>query len=246
MNYASVHDNQSLFDAIQLKAATTETAETHARRQAFSMSLVALGQGVPFFLAGDDLLRSKSLDQNSYDSGDWFNKIDWTGQGNNWAIGLPIASQNQSQWSFEQPVLANSSLQPSPADIATTTTAFQEFLKIRNSSSLFRMSTAAEIQNNLTFLNNGPDQIPGVIVMKLSAPDSKSYVCEGYRQILVVFNGTTSEQNYSVATTAGQRWSLHSIQQHSGDAVVRTSSFKSKTGTFTVPALTTAVFVVEQ
>ncbi len=30
--------------------------------------------------------------------GDWFNKIDWTGQGTNWGIGLPIASQNQSQW----------------------------------------------------------------------------------------------------------------------------------------------------
>jgi len=41
------------------------------------MSLVALGQGVPFFLAGDDLLRSKDMDNNSFDSGDWFNKLDF-------------------------------------------------------------------------------------------------------------------------------------------------------------------------
>ncbi len=244
VNYVSVHDNQDIFDAIQLKAPTTESAQTHARRQVLSMSLVALGQGVPFFQAGDDLLRSKSLDQNSYDSGDWFNKIDWTGQGNNWGIGLPIASQNSSQWSFQQPVLANTSLQPSPADIATTTTAFQEFLKIRNSSSLFRMTSAEEIQQNLTFLNNGPDQTPGLIVMKLAAPDS-GYAGEGYKQIVVVFNGTSSEQKYVAASLAGQRLTLHPIQRHSGDAVVRTASANSKSGTLTVPALTTAVFVME-
>jgi pullulanase len=33
--------------------------------------------------AGDDLLRSKSLDRDSYNSGDWFNRVDWTGGDNN-------------------------------------------------------------------------------------------------------------------------------------------------------------------
>lgn len=241
VNYVSVHDNQSIFDAIQLKAPTTESAQSHARRQVLSMSLVALGQGVPFFMAGDDLLRSKSLDQNSYDSGDWFNKIDWTGQGNNWAIGLPIASQNQTQWTFQQPLLADRSLQPSPADIATTTTAFQDFLRIRDSSGLFRMGSAAEIQQNLTFLNTGASQVPGLIVMRLTASG-----CEGYRQVVVVFNATTTEQNFTAAALAGQRLMLHPVQQRSGDAVVRTSSVNRKTGTLTVPGLTTAVFVAEQ
>jgi hypothetical protein len=31
-------------------------------------------QGIPFFHAGDEILRSKSLDRDSYNSGDWFNK----------------------------------------------------------------------------------------------------------------------------------------------------------------------------
>lgn len=31
--------------------------------------LVALSQGIAFFHAGDELLRSKSLDRDSYDSG---------------------------------------------------------------------------------------------------------------------------------------------------------------------------------
>ena len=70
------------------------------------MALVTLGQGVPFYQGGDDMLRSKDMDQNSYNSGDWFNKIDWTGQTANWGIGLPIASQNQGQWPLMTPLLA--------------------------------------------------------------------------------------------------------------------------------------------
>ena len=98
VNYASVHDNQDLFDAVQLKSSFTDSIATRARRQIMGMSLVTLGEGIPFFQGGDDLLRSKDMDQNSYNSGDWFNKIDWTGQTANWGIGLPIASQNQGQW----------------------------------------------------------------------------------------------------------------------------------------------------
>ncbi len=164
VNYASVHDNQDLFDQVQLKASYSDTIAMRARRQVVAMSLIALGQGVPFFMAGDDLLRSKDMDQNSYNSGDWFNKIDWTGRGSNWGIGLPIASQNQSQWTIMQPLLANSAYAPQPANIAYTTAAFQNLLKIRYSSGLFRMTTEGEIQQNLTFLNTGPSQIPGLIV----------------------------------------------------------------------------------
>lgn len=34
-------------------------------------------QGIPFFHAGEELLRSKSLDCDSYNSGDWFNRCDF-------------------------------------------------------------------------------------------------------------------------------------------------------------------------
>ena len=107
---------------------------------------------MPFFQAGDDLLRSKDLDQNSYDSGDWFNKIDWSGRGANWGIGLPIASQNQGQWPLMQPLLSNGAYAPQPQDVSFSGAAFQEFMQIRYSSNLFRMSTLKEIQQNLDLL----------------------------------------------------------------------------------------------
>ena len=240
MNYVSVHDNEDLFDAIQAKSAETDSAAVRARRQVLAMSIVALGQGVPFFLGGDDLLRSKDMDQNSYDSGDWFNKIDWTGQGNNWGIGLPIASQNQAQWPIEQPLLANLALKPTPAEIEGTSAAFGEFLRIRGSSGLFRMATEDEVQANLTFLDAGVAQVPGMIVMELRA-NGGNY--GAYGQIVVVFNGTLAEQRFTAASLVGAGLRLHPVQRGSADAVVRGASFDGTTGTMAVPALTTAVFV---
>ncbi len=245
INYCSVHDNQTLFDAVQLKSAipgtsTGDTIAMRARRQVVAMSLVALGQGIPFFLAGDDLLRSKDMDNNSYDSGDWFNKIDWTGATDNWGIGLPIASQNQSNWSFMQPLLANPALTPTPSEISNTSTQFQVLLGIRGSSNLFHMSTLQEIQNNLHFLNTGASQIPGLIVMKLDANGGNYGL---FSHIVVVFNATTAPVSFQNNALKGLNLFLHPLQLLFGDSDIRASKFNSGTGTATVNGLTTAVFV---
>jgi pullulanase len=188
------------------------------------------------------MLRSKDMDQNSYNSGDWFNKIDWTGKTANWGIGLPIASQNQGQWPLMTPLLSNPAYTPQPANIAYTEAAIQDLLKIRYSSSLFRMATEGEIQQNLTFLNTGPSQIPGLIVMKLDANGGNYGM---YKHILVVFNATNTQVNFTNSTLQGLTLHLHMVQKQSGDPATRQSSFNLKTGTATVPALTTAVFVAE-
>jgi pullulanase len=240
VNYCSVHDNQILFDAIQLKASYSDNTATRARRQVLAMSLVELGQGIPFFAGGDDLLRSKDMDQNSYDSGDWFNKIDWTGQTANWGIGLPIASQNQNQWSIMQPLLADGTYTPQPANIASTTAAFQEFMRIRYTSGLFRMTGLQDIQKNLTFLNTGQTQVPGLIVMKL---DDNSGEYDGFKHVLVVFNATSTPVNFSNPGLQSMHYHLHPIQLSSSDPTVRQSTFNPKTETVSVPALTAAVFV---
>ena len=243
VNYVSVHDNQTLFDAIQIKSAAGDTVEQRARRQTVALSLVALAQGVPFFHAGDDLLRSKDMDNGSYNSGDWFNKIDWTGQGNNWGIGLPIANVNQAQWTFEQPLLANAALKPSPATIGLTAKAFEEFLEIRYSTGLFRMATFAEVQSNLTFLNTGQNQTPGLIAMKLD-DGGRNY--GGAPHVVVFFNASNQAVNYTDPILKDIKLHLHPVQQGSSDPIVRQSTFDKKEGTATIPALTTAVFVADQ
>jgi pullulanase len=242
VNYASVHDNQDLFDQVQLKSSFSDSIATRARRQVMGMSLVTLGQGIPFYQAGDDLLRSKDMDQNSYDSGDWFNKIDWSGQTANWGIGLPIASQNQGQWPIMTPLLSNPAYTPLPANIAYSEAAFSELLQIRYSSDLFRLPTFQEVQQNLSFLNTGPSQIPGLIVMKLDA-NLGNY--GKYKHIVVLFNATNAPVTFSNSQLQGLALHLHPVQQNSSDPITQQSTFNPQTGTATVPALTTAVFVAE-
>jgi pullulanase len=242
VNYCSVHDNQDIFDAVQIKSNLNDSSAVRARRQVMALSVIELGQGVPFFQGGDDLLRSKDMDQNSYDSGDWFNKIDWSGRGANWGIGLPIASQNQSQWPLMQPLLSNGAYTPQPQDISLSGAAFQEFMQIRYSSGLFRMSTLEEIQQNLSFLNTGTNQTPGIIVMKLDATVGNY---GQFKHVVVVFNATNAQTTFTDSRLVGLKLQLHPLQQASSDAATRESTFNSKTGAATVPALTTAVFVSE-
>ena len=243
INYCSVHDNQDFFDAVQLKSSFNDSIATRARRAVMGMSLVTLGQGLPFFQAGDDLLRSKDMDQNSYDSGDWFNKIDWSGKTANWGIGLPIASQNGGQWPIMTPLLGNAAYTPTPANLSYSSSALRDLLQIRYSSRLFRMPTAVEVQHNLTFLNSGPNGIPGLIVMRLDA-NGGNY--GNYGHIVVLFNATNGPVSFADASLKGLHLHLHPVQQGSSDPATRQSTFKSSTGTATVPALTTAVFVAEQ
>lgn len=242
VNYCSVHDNQDLFDAVQIKSNLSDSSTTRARRQVLAMSIIELGQAVPFFSGGDDLLRSKDMDQNSYDSGDWFNKIDWSGTGDNWGIGLPIASQNQGQWTIMQPLLANGAYTPLPSDISFSGAAFQEFMQIRYSSGLFRMATLAEIQQNLSFLNTGASQIPGLIVMELDA-NGGNY--GRYKHVVVFFNATDKQVSFTDLRLTGMNLKLHPVQRSSSDPTVRESTLNLKTGTASIPALTTAVFVSE-
>ena len=82
------------------------------RMNTIALATTALGQSPSFWHAGNDLLRSKSLDRNSYDSGDWFNRIDWSGQESTFGSGLPPARDNQDKWQYMRPLLADPALEP--------------------------------------------------------------------------------------------------------------------------------------
>jgi pullulanase-type alpha-1,6-glucosidase len=241
INYIEAHDNETLFDVIQLKAPTTTSMADRVRMQALGYSVVLLGEGVPFIHAGAELLRSKSLDRNSYNSGDWFNKLDFTYNSNNWGVGLPPAGDNQSNWPLMSPLLGDAALKPAKADILRTFSRLLELLAIRRSTGLFRLRTAADINSRLRFYNTGPGQTPGLIVMSIS--DNDGSVDRRYKQAVVLFNADKQGHNFQSGVFAGQALKLHPIQAVSSDPLARTASFNSASGTFFVPERTSAVFL---
>ena len=235
--YVSAHDNQTLFDAIQAKAPAEATIADRVRVNNLAVSIVMFSQGVPFFHAGDDILRSKSFNPNSYNSGDWYNKLDWTYESNNWGVGLPL--EGTGQWDIYKPLLANPALAPTRADIESASAVFREFLQIRKSSRLFRLETAGQIESVVSFYNNGPEQIPGLIVMRLTDTENIDSIHE---EIVVLFNARPEPVTFNDPTFAGKNYTLNTIQQESSDPLVRDSTYDPADGTFTIPARTTAVF----
>ncbi len=242
INYVEAHDNETLFDAVQVKAPATAVITDRIRMHWMASDLVLLGQGLPFLHAGQDILRSKSFDRNSYNSGDWFNRLDWTYQTNNFGVGLPPAGENQSNWPIFKPLLANAALKPTSAQIKGSASHFREMIAIRKSSPLFRLRTAAEVQEQLSFLNTGPDQVPGLIVMRLTDPRAV-HVGNPYKQVVVVFNASDETLTYTNDAFKVAGMQLHPVQRTSADATVRAATVNTASGTVSVPARTTAVFV---
>ncbi len=256
--YISKHDNETLFDLNVFKlpygyssdcaaftAPTTPMAE-RVRVQNMGLSLVGLSQGVPFFHLGSDMLRSKSLDRNSYDSGDWFNRVDFTYTDNNFGVGLPPAWDNASRWPIMTPLLSDTSLDPSQSEILDNVEHFREILRIRSSSPLFRLRTASEINERLNFYNTGPSQQDGLIVMTLSDAVGAD-LDPDYEFLVVLFNANKVQQSFTIGSLAGLPFELHPVLTDAVDAdpTVQGASFNGSTGAFTIPARTTAVFVSE-
>lgn len=242
--YISKHDNQTFWDFSQYKLPQDTDMATRVRAHNVGMSIVTLSQGVPFFQAGDDLLRSKSFDRNSYNAGDWFNRLDFSYKTNNFGVGLPSESDNKENWQFMRPFLADPELQPRQGEILRAVDYFQTFLQIRGSSELFRLETAEDVQSHLTFYNTGTEQTPGVIIMRLSdevegLPDLDAE----HEEIVVVFNASNKYQTLKVPELQGLELQLHPLLKDSRDNVVKTSAFYESSSQLSVPAFTTAVFV---
>jgi len=104
INYVACHDNRTLWDLIVFKAPMGTPRRTLVRMTMLAHSMVVLAQGVPFVGAGDEILRSKCLDRDSYNSGDWFNRVDWSGSTNHFGrMGLPPAEKNRDLWGMVRP-----------------------------------------------------------------------------------------------------------------------------------------------
>jgi pullulanase-type alpha-1,6-glucosidase len=251
--YASVHDNETLFDIAEYKHAAGTPVADAGRAQAVGLSLIVLAEGVPFVHGGDDLLRSKSGDGNSYDSGDYFNRIFWNAAADGWATGLPPdnTGNNAANAATLGPLLSSRPA-PDPPTMEAVAARFAEWLKIRRATDLFRLTTAADIEHCVSFPDQGA-QRHGLIVERIQGQGCVSATTSGLRSVVVLYNGSTAAQSVALAAYAGKSAgtgsgmvALHPVQLAGSDAVLLAgASFSSDAaaGHFAVPARTTAVFV---
>ncbi len=254
INYVSKHDNETLWDMLQFQLPLNTSLNERVRITNISAAIPLMSQGIPFLQLGGDMLRSKSLDKNSYDAGDWFNRVDFSMMSNNWNVGLPLAQDNSWRW-YADPSLQGLSISELASSANTTAYAgdisfahevFKEFLSIRSGSKLFRLTTEQEIIDRVGFHNLGSNQTHGVIVMSIDDGSGLPDLDPANDAIVVFMNGTDAEQSHTVPTATG--FTLHPLHANSVDTQLAAASFTEGTGegTFTVPARTMAVFVKAQ
>ena len=244
INYVDAHDNETLFDALTLKLPVDTSMPDRIRANTFCLALPTLGQSAVLWHAGTDFLRSKSLDRNSYDSGDWFNYLDFSLTDNGFGAGLPPAADNKDKWPYMRPLLGLAELKPRPADMRQAHALALDLLRLRASTRLFRLGDPEQVKAKVSFPVSGSwTQVPGVILMLLDDAAGEP-VDERWRRIAVVFNGTAWPVRQQAPALAGGAWVLHPVQVAGSDPVVR--SARADDGVFMVPGRTVAVFVEER
>lgn len=82
VNYVESHDNMTLADKIIASVKDAKPADI-SRLSQLAGSISLLSQGLPFLQAGQEFLRSKSGDSNSYKSSDLVNSLKWNTQSTN-------------------------------------------------------------------------------------------------------------------------------------------------------------------
>lgn len=77
INYVEAHDNNTLWDKLTL---TNPSASDQDKEKMHRMAdtIVLTSQGIPFIHAGQEFLRTKGGNENSYNASDEINQLDWT------------------------------------------------------------------------------------------------------------------------------------------------------------------------
>mgnify|MGYP004713530489 FL=1 len=76
INYMSCHDNLSLWDKLAV-ANANDTLQTRLAMNRLGATIVMMSSGTPLMQAGEEMLRTKNGDENSFKSSDAINNIDW-------------------------------------------------------------------------------------------------------------------------------------------------------------------------
>lgn len=140
VNYVESHDNLTLFDKLTASVKVASPAKIQALDR-LSASIAFLAQGVPFMQAGQEFLRSKNGDSNSYKSSDLINSLKWD-----------LRTKN-----------------------STTVNYYKGLIALRHAHPVFRMSSAALVKKNLTFLKE-PNNVIGYSLIGNALKDSWSSV----------------------------------------------------------------------
>ncbi len=136
INYISCHDNLTFWDKLAISNAD-DSEETRIKMNRLGSAIILTSQGVPFFQAGEEMLRSKpsdksetGFDENSYCSPDATNSLKWDNKFN----------------------------------VIETYEYYKGLIAFRKAHGALRMTTTSDIQNSITFMSGLDANVVGYTI----------------------------------------------------------------------------------
>jgi pullulanase len=181
INYASAHDNLTLWDKLRLSNAT-DSMEDRIKMNLLSAAILFTCQGIPFFQAGEEFLRSKpknseetEFEENSYRSPDFINSLKWD--------RISIFPQVYHY--------------------------YKGMIAFRKAHKMLRMTRTTDIKANLRFLEGLEPNMVGYIIENTNNagldPNQDNILCEsaafkeeGNETICVIYNANRTEKTLRI------------------------------------------------
>ena len=185
INYVTCHDNNTLYDKLYMTLEESKDLDLISTLDKQAYALVMTSQGITFIHAGDEILRSKPLDDgsgfdsNSYTSPDSVNSIKWDQKADETGYGV-----------FEY---------------------YQGLIALRKAHSSFRMTSADDVINNLTFVY---DNVEGVVAYTITNGASN----DEFDTIMVINNA--NEKAVKLELSGEEYWYLVIDGNIAGDEVL--------------------------
>ena len=153
INYVSAHDNLTLWDKINSSNAD-DTEEDRIKMNKLCASIVYTSQGVPFMLDGEEILRSKPNDTDTGFVDNSYKSSDYT---------------NSIKWDTLN--------DPKIQDVLEF---YKGIIKFRATHSGLRMATSQDIQNNLKFIDEVPENTIGFLIENQPNDECSDVICVLY------------------------------------------------------------------
>ena len=184
INYVSAHDNSALWDKLNASASATTDRATLLAMNRMSAAAVLTSQGTAFFLAGEEMLRSKpTTEENEYDN-------------------RPKAYKTNPEYffsdnSYKSPDSVNAIdwSKLADADTAAMVEFYKALIGIKKTFPMFQLTTKSQIDSKTSpclFIND-INLKDGVAYYAVKDPKSSSVA-------VVMFNSTKNDAEVSVPT----------------------------------------------
>ena len=178
INYISCHDNLTFWDKLAISN-PDDSEETRIKMNKLGSAIILTAQGVPFFQAGEEMLRSKpseksetGFDENSYCSPDATNSIKWDNK----------------------------------ANVIDTYEYYKGLIAFRKAHGALRMTTTPELQNNLAFMTGLEPNVVAYTISGSPNQETAEKICVIYNANATPVNVKLPEGTWEICingTAAG-------------------------------------------